>query len=122
MFWQGVKHYVIKFVSDLRQIDGFLRTLRFPSPIKSDRHDIAEILFKEALNTITLTPSSQSHKMAQKLLWGCIKNNDPFCVECASSWDTLKCFTCHIPTQLAECILNRTFHSFTSETLDNLSN
>ena len=47
MFRRGVKHYVIKFVSDLRQIDGFLRTLRFPSPIKSDRQDIAEILFKE---------------------------------------------------------------------------
>jgi hypothetical protein len=29
-----VQHYVIKFVSDLRQIDGFLRALRFPPPIK----------------------------------------------------------------------------------------
>jgi hypothetical protein len=27
---QGVKHYVIKFVSDLRQVGGFLRVLRFP--------------------------------------------------------------------------------------------
>ena len=26
-------HYVIKFVSDSRQIDGFLRVLRFPLPI-----------------------------------------------------------------------------------------
>ena len=31
--WQGV-HYVITFVSDMRQVDGFLRVLRFPSPIK----------------------------------------------------------------------------------------
>ena len=27
-------HYVIKFVSDLRQVGGFLRVLRFPPPIK----------------------------------------------------------------------------------------
>jgi hypothetical protein len=29
-----MQHYVIKFVSDLRQVDGFLRVLRFPPPIK----------------------------------------------------------------------------------------
>jgi hypothetical protein len=29
-----IQHYVIKFVSDLRQISGFLQTLRFPLPIK----------------------------------------------------------------------------------------
>ena len=41
-----------KFVSDLRQVGGFLRLLR---------HDIAEILLKVALNTIapTLTLSGQ---------------------------------------------------------------
>jgi hypothetical protein len=27
---RGVYHYVIKFVSDLRQVGGFLRVLRFP--------------------------------------------------------------------------------------------
>ena len=27
-------HYVIKFVSDLRKVGGFLRELRFPPPIK----------------------------------------------------------------------------------------
>jgi hypothetical protein len=31
---RGVQHYVIKFVSDLRQVGGFLRVLRFPPPIK----------------------------------------------------------------------------------------
>ena len=30
----AVKHYVIKFVSDLRQVGGFLWVLRFPPPIK----------------------------------------------------------------------------------------
>jgi hypothetical protein len=31
---RGVQHYVIKFVSDLRQVGGFPRVLRFPPPIK----------------------------------------------------------------------------------------
>jgi hypothetical protein len=31
---QGVQHYVIKFVSDLRQVGGFLRVLWFPPPMK----------------------------------------------------------------------------------------
>jgi hypothetical protein len=31
---RGVQHYVIKFVSDLRQASGFLQVLRFPPPIK----------------------------------------------------------------------------------------
>jgi hypothetical protein len=30
----GVQHYVIKFVSDLRQVGGFLQLLRFPPLIK----------------------------------------------------------------------------------------
>jgi hypothetical protein len=30
----SIQHYVIKFVSDLRQIGGFLRVLRFASSIK----------------------------------------------------------------------------------------
>ena len=29
-----VQHYVIKFVSDLRQVGDILRVLRFPQPIK----------------------------------------------------------------------------------------
>ena len=31
---QGVQHYVIKCVSDLRQVGGFLRVFRFPPPLK----------------------------------------------------------------------------------------
>ena len=31
---RDIQHYVIKFVSDLRQVRGFLRVLRFPPPIK----------------------------------------------------------------------------------------
>ena len=32
--WYYIQHYVIKFVSDLRQVGGFLRVLLFPPPIK----------------------------------------------------------------------------------------
>jgi len=34
---RGVQYYVIKFVSDLRQVGGFLQVLRFPPPIKLHR-------------------------------------------------------------------------------------
>ena len=30
----SIQHYVIKFVSDLRQVGGFLRVRRFPPPLK----------------------------------------------------------------------------------------
>jgi hypothetical protein len=29
-----IQHYLIKFVSDLQQVGGFLQVLRFPPPIK----------------------------------------------------------------------------------------
>ena len=53
--WQGVLDttssiYVIKFVSNLRQISDFLRILGFPPPIKLT----ATILLKVALNFINL--------------------------------------------------------------------
>ena len=35
-----VQNYVIKLDSDLRGVGGFLRVLRFPPPIKIDRHDL----------------------------------------------------------------------------------
>ena len=35
------KHYVIKFVSDLRHISGFLRVLWFPSVLISDEYNKA---------------------------------------------------------------------------------
>ena len=48
----SILHYVIKFVSDLRQVGGFLRVFRFSFTDKTYRYDIAEILLKVALNTI----------------------------------------------------------------------
>jgi len=54
--WRGVQHYVIEFVSDLRQVGGFLS----PGPPvsstnKTDRYDITEIFLKVVLNTIKQT-------------------------------------------------------------------
>ena len=45
---QAIKYHVIKFVSDLRQVCGFLRVF---STNKTDRHDITEILLKVTLST-----------------------------------------------------------------------
>ena len=49
-----MQQYVIQFVSDLRQIGGFLWIFLFPSPIKKDRRDITEILLEVAQNIINL--------------------------------------------------------------------
>ena len=60
--WKGsntlifVVHWIIKFVSDLRQVGGFLcMGTPVSSTNKTDRHNIAEILLKVALKTISLT-------------------------------------------------------------------
>jgi hypothetical protein len=50
----SILHYVIKFVSNIWQVSGFLRVLLFPPSNKTDRYDITEILLKWALNTITI--------------------------------------------------------------------
>ena len=47
----SIQQYVIKFLSDLRQVGGFLQ---FPPPIKH-RYDIIEILLQVAINTINQT-------------------------------------------------------------------
>jgi len=49
-YW--IKHYVIMFVSDFQQVDF----LPVSSPNKADGQDMATILLKVALNTITLNP------------------------------------------------------------------
>ena len=46
----SIQHYVIKFVSDLLQDDGFLWILWFPPPIKTDRHNITDILISGIKN------------------------------------------------------------------------
>jgi hypothetical protein len=56
---------VIKFVSDLQQVCGFSPGPPVSSTNKTDRHDISEILLKEALNTIKPT-KNQSNGRSQK--------------------------------------------------------
>jgi hypothetical protein len=72
---QAMQHYVIKFVSDLRQVGGFLTGTPISSTSKSDRHDIHEILLKVALSTtnpiyketglIKLKDRRENHKLIQ---------------------------------------------------------
>ena len=50
----SIQLYVIKFVSDLLKVGGFLQVFWFP-PNKTDYHDITKILLKVALNATTLT-------------------------------------------------------------------
>ena len=59
----SIQHFVITFVSDLRQNGGFIQVFRFSPPKKTDHHDITEILLKVASNTITptLEPISALH-------------------------------------------------------------
>ena len=49
----SMQYYVIKFVSDLRQVYGFLWV---SSTNNTGCHDITEILLKVTLNAMTLTP------------------------------------------------------------------
>ena len=50
----SIQHYVIKFVSDLWQVGGFLRVLQFSPPTKqiATIYNVIEILLKMALNAI----------------------------------------------------------------------
>jgi hypothetical protein len=61
---RGVQHYVIKFVSYLWQVGGFLRVLN-----KTYRHDITEILFKVALNTIKKTHQTSIKVKYNNNIW-----------------------------------------------------
>ena len=45
---------MIKFVSNLQQVGGFLWVLRFSSSNKTDRHGVTEILLKVVLSTLSL--------------------------------------------------------------------
>ena len=55
----SIQHYVIEFVSDLRQVCCFIQVLQFPLQIKLTATYLAGILLKVALNTITLTLTLQ---------------------------------------------------------------
>jgi hypothetical protein len=45
----SIQYYAIKFVSDLRQVEGFLRVLQFPPPIKLTLHLLIKTFGKPGL-------------------------------------------------------------------------
>ena len=51
----SIQNYLIKIVSDSRQVGGFSQGTPVSSINKADRHDITEIVLKVALNTINQT-------------------------------------------------------------------
>jgi hypothetical protein len=51
----SIQNYVIKFVSDLQQVDGFSLGILVSPTKKINLHDITEILLKAVLKAITLT-------------------------------------------------------------------
>jgi hypothetical protein len=53
-----IQDYVIKFVSDLRQVGVFFPGTLVSTTNKTDRHDVTEIFLKVALNTIN-QPANQ---------------------------------------------------------------
>jgi hypothetical protein len=55
----SIQHYVIEFVSDLRQVCRFLQVLQFHLQIKLTATYLTEILLKVVLSTITLTLALQ---------------------------------------------------------------
>ena len=75
-----IQYYVIKFVSDLRQVCGFLWVLRFPLQIKLTANDIIEILLKVVLSTIilTLTPMRQRTLIENVEFKFCITDRNNF--------------------------------------------
>ena len=52
----SIQHYVMQFVKYLWQVGGFLRGFPVSSTNKTNRHNMTEVLFKVALNTITINP------------------------------------------------------------------
>ena len=65
----SIQHYVIEFVSDLQQVGGFSLDSPVSSTNKTDHHDIAEILLKIVLDTIT-------HPIALILSLDCTNKNN----------------------------------------------
>jgi hypothetical protein len=75
----SIQYYVVKFVSDSRQVGGFFPGIPVSSTNKTDHRDTTEILLKVAFNTITLTPTKHAthpastlriHNVAVWLLFG----------------------------------------------------
>ena len=81
------QHYVIKFVSGLRQVGGFLRVLWFPPPINlTAMHDITETIVESGVNHHSAPPCWSLQQ----------RRNSPCC-------STISCFlsTCCLRVNIA---------------------
>ena len=61
---RGLQHYVIKFVSDLRQVGGFLRVLRFPTSINKNESGVKHHQTNKLSNCYTVKAVLDKEKMA----------------------------------------------------------
>ena len=74
-----VQYYVIKFVSDLRQVGGFAPPVS--STNKTDHHHITEILLKVALSTIKPNQITETHLgIPDYIVWLKFKNDSHSCI------------------------------------------
>ena len=64
----SMQHYVIKVVSDLRQVSCFLRIFSVSPTNKTDLHDITEILLKVALGIINLNATEIMHAGSETII------------------------------------------------------
>jgi hypothetical protein len=71
----SIQHYVIEFVSGLRQVICFLHVLQFPLQKKLTATYLTEILLKVALTTIAITLALQKY-MYIYLLYISYKNDN----------------------------------------------
>jgi hypothetical protein len=79
----SMQQYVLKFVSDLRQVGGFLQVLRFPPPIKQRKHSN---IYQPTAVELKITASTgkhntNSHRKRLRCRWltPLISDNEYFC-------------------------------------------
>jgi hypothetical protein len=74
----SIHHYVIKFVSDLRQVGGLLFRYSGFLTNKTDCHNITEILLKVALNTINQPTNRINWKIKTNFYYNKLSHGKPF--------------------------------------------
>ena len=109
---RGVQHYVIKFVSDLRQVSGFLRVLWFPPPIKLTAM-IYLYIVESAVKHHKTKPNFEIVYYIDVLqnpntLYIQIYNVDILTTPCTSAYPDL--LTCIGPIRFFVCMLYNTVH------------
>jgi hypothetical protein len=81
---RGVQHYVIKFVSELRQVGGFLPVLRFPLPIKLTARYSWNIVESAVKHHQTNKQSNESESKFSYIFWNICRVNLSNLINCLS--------------------------------------